>query len=145
MFWNGFLCLSVFFCVTFSFWDMVDFVFDINSELVNLIQTLTSEGRVLNPKECGVLEQDERKFSQMDFWYPIFCFWDFVALYSKLVNLLMNFEYKIFHNSKNKSCKNWKIDFYPFQLITHLSCKFNLLWTMLFWSVTHLKLRCVTR
>ena len=42
-----------FLCATFSFWDIVDFVLNIHSELV-WVQTLTSEGMVLNPKAYGV-------------------------------------------------------------------------------------------
>ena len=45
------------FCATFSFWDIVNFVFDIHSLgleiFANLIQTLTSEARVYNPKYAG--------------------------------------------------------------------------------------------
>ena len=45
------------------------------------------------------------------FWFLRFLgfeIWSF--FYSKLVNFSINFEYKIDHNSKNKSRKNRKID-----------------------------------
>ena len=49
----------VFFCATFSFWGMVNFVYSRIWSMwpficKRLIQTPTSETRVLNPKSCGV-------------------------------------------------------------------------------------------
>ena len=153
MFWNRFLCSWVFFfCTTFSFWDIIEFVFDNHSELVwdleifaILIQTLSSEAESSIRKHTGsrntvggmegeTPHQKNFFFSQMDkcFWkknsnmiihkwimrnelklmknqvflflqFLVFEIWSF--LYSKLVNLSINFEYKIGHNWKNRNSK----------------------------------------
>ena len=59
---DGFLSSWAFFCAILSFWDMVDYVSNSgNSELgknledifANLIQTLSSEAWVINPKTPG--------------------------------------------------------------------------------------------
>ena len=56
---ENYFLVRQFFCATFSFWGMVNFVYSRIWSMwpficKRLIQTPTSETRVLNPKSCGV-------------------------------------------------------------------------------------------
>ena len=83
MFWNRFLSSWIIFCKIFCFWDMVDFVFNIRSELgnpriwfrnANLWYPRTTWLGGFNPKASGT-------------WNP---------------ECTTKVKYKIDHNSKNK-------------------------------------------
>ena len=69
-------------------------------------------------KDAECAETNEESIFQF-LRFLVFEIWSLV--YSKLVNLSMNFEYKIDHNSK---IKIGILTFHSFQLIAHLFCKF---------------------
>ena len=107
----------------------------------NLIQTLSSEAKVLNPKHAvsrGVAPVRGVGGAILNQFY--FSQWS--LLYKKFVNFSMKFEYKIDLNSKNKNRKIKKLIFQSFKLIAHLSYKFDNIWMIFFcWSATHLKIQ----
>ena len=110
----------IIFCANFSFWDIIDFVLYIHSGrlllgweifanlngtladiFANLIQTLISQVRVLNPKACGVQGRNPGGGCEGPNPPPKIMFSMNCLIFQ--VHFLINFVYKINHKSRNKN------------------------------------------